>query len=306
MNDDVSILKESTLNKSLLYFGLAIGVVCSATANGQDAVVTSLYEEAISAESQPVELVGYHSEAIGKRLNKILQRPQGVFTLGAELPLLSLYANHGAGTSTYSWFDDFNVEPALRVNAAYQTTGILGFRGRFFDFGATGDRDPKEYVDIQTYDLDATTRLNLKGWDILAFGGLRWGSVGYSKHSWGTYYDYNFDGFGFSMGADVHRNIGYGFAFYGGVRQSMLYGESSGSSNFSPIATMNGVVVPVTELRIGTEYTHVLTGGSKLTLGAGFEHQQFSSLSSRSNGSIDPEDVDIALAGPVFSLTWQR
>ena len=294
------LAKESKLKKLLQHVGVALGLVCGATASAEEAVVTSLYEEAMIADQEPVQLVGYKSVGpIGSQLQKF--RPRGVFSVGAELPLLSTYANHGLNPSSSTWSDGYDTEAALRVTAAYQTTGIMGFRFRFFDFEATNNSTPQSSFGVQTYDLEATTDLKLGEWKIQGFGGLRWGSIDFSKSRWGGFENNEFDGFGFTLGADVRRHVAHGFSLVAGFRQSMLYGETQSSTG----NRLDNVVVPVTELRLGAEYAHVFAGGNKLIAGVGYEHQQFSSLSSLA-GSIDPEDVDLALAGPVFSLTWQR
>ncbi|WP_197452486.1 Lpg1974 family pore-forming outer membrane protein [Rosistilla carotiformis] len=288
------------MKKLLQHVGVAVGLVCGVTASAEQAVVTSVYEEAMIADQEPVQLVGYESVgAIGSQLQKF--RPRGVFSVGAELPLLSTYANHGLNASSSTWSDGYDTEAALRVTAAYQTTGIMGFRGRFFDFGASSNGDPNTTFDVQTYDLEATTDLKLGEWKIQGFGGLRWGSIDFSKSRWGGFENHEFDGFGFTLGADVRRHVAHGFSLVAGFRQSMLYGETV--SNVGN--RLDNVVVPVTELRLGAEYAHVFACGNKVIAGVGYEHQQFSSLSSLA-GTIDPEDVDLALAGPVFSLTWQR
>ncbi|WP_145343838.1 Lpg1974 family pore-forming outer membrane protein [Rosistilla ulvae] len=287
------------MKKLLQHVGVAVGLVCGVTASAEQAVVTSLYEEAMIADQEPVQLVGYESVgAIGSQLQKF--RPRGVFSVGAELPLLSTYANHGLNASSSTWSDGYDTEAALRVTAAYKTTGIMGFRFRFFDFDATNNSTPPSSFGVQTYDLEATTDLKLGEWKIQGFGGLRWGSIDFSKSRYGLEYN-DFDGFGFTLGADVRRHVAHGFSLVAGFRQSMLYGETVNSNG----NRLDNVVVPVTELRLGAEYAHVFAGGNKLIAGVGYEHQQFSSLSGLA-GSIDPEDVDLALAGPVFSLTWQR
>lgn len=218
-------------------------------------------------------------------------------SFGAELPLLTAYANHGVATN--NWFNDLDSTAAIRATATFDTAGILGFRGRYFHYDANSDSVPRETLQLDLYDIEATTGLDIADWNLVGAAGLRWGSIDFSS-GFGRPTE-KFDGLGLTMGLDVRRSIAKGVAFYGGVRQSMLYGESVSTGAF--IGKLDNVVVPITELRLGADYTRILRSGSRIVAGIGYEHQQLSSLSVRNVG-IDPEDVDIALAGPVFSLSW--
>jgi hypothetical protein len=281
------------------YLGIVLGVALAGAAQSEEVDSPSMFEDSLVRAEEPIRLVSCESEVTGSPLRCAPVR-RSACSLTAEMPLLSVYANHGSGAGGNNWFNDFDTSPALRLAAAYQSSGILGVRGRFFTYDTSGNAAPNDRFDVRLYDLEATTGLNVGGWNILGFGGVRWGSINFSRQNTGLVQD--FDGFGMTCGADVRRNVGHGFALVGGFRQSFLYGDSN--SNFGGPPLSNGVV-PITEFRLGTDYTTTLRGGSKLIAGVGFEHQQYSSLSVR-NAMIDPEDVDVALAGPVFSLTWLR
>ena len=144
--------------------------------------------------------------------------------------------------------------------------------------------------------------IKIADWSIVGAAGLRWGSIDFSSPFGGPIQQ--FEGMAFTLGADVRRSIARGFSLYAGVRQSMLYGDSTAVGGFfGGGGRLDNVVVPITEFRLGTDYTYTMRTGSKIVAGVGYEHQQFSSLSVINIG-IDPEDVDFALAGPVFSLSW--
>lgn len=287
------------MEKFWSYLGIWMGLSCAAVAHSQDTIAHSIFEDSLINAEEPIRLIGCESD-LANSPTHCASAPCSTYSITAEMPLLSVFANHGSGGSVASWFNDFDTNPALRLTAAYQSTGILGVRGRFFTYDASGSATPVDRFDVRFYDLEATTGLNVGGWEFLGFGGVRWGSIEYSNRV-GNFFE-DFDGFGMTCGADIRRNVGLGFALVGGARQSFLYGDSTASNNNQ---TLSNVIIPVTELRLGADYTTELRGGSKLIAGVGFEHQQFSSLSVR-NSAIDPEDVDVALAGPAFSLTWLR
>jgi hypothetical protein len=266
------------MRKFFSYMSVALCFAFANAAQAQDVESQwSFADHSVSTEG-PIRLASCESEIACTQ--NVAPARSSYLSFGAEMPLLSVYANHGSGANGTNWFNDFDTNAALRVTAAYQTDGVLGFRG--------------------LYDLDAMAGLNIAGWNISGFGGLKWGSINFSNRFSNVIQD--FDGFGMTGGADVRRNVGCGLALTGGVRQSYLYGNST--INTFP-GRISNAVVPITELRLGTEYTMQLRGCNKLIAGIGFEHQQFNSLSVR-NATIDPEDVDVGLSGPVFSLTWLR
>jgi hypothetical protein len=278
---------------SLASCGLFLIAACCGNAFGQGTLSAALdgYDE---VEKQGlVRLASCEEVDFCSTTCPPCNKPKSQFSFGAELPLLTAYANHGVGPNT-----DLNTTAALRVTATYETAGILGFRGRYFHYDAESDSVPATTLQLDLYDLETTTGLNIADWSIVGAAGLRWGSIDFSSRFGGPIQE--FDGMGFTLGADVRRSIARGFSLYAGVRQSMLYGDSTSVGGFG---RLDNVVVPITEFRMGTDYTHTLRSGSKIVAGIGYEHQQFSGLSVRNIG-INPEDVDIALGGPVFSLGW--
>jgi hypothetical protein len=286
------------MRKFFSYLTVALCLACTNAAQAQDIESPWSFGDHSVSTDGPIRLASCESEIACT--GNVAPARTSYLSFGAEMPLLSVYANHGSGAASTNWFNDFDSNAALRVTAAYQTDGILGIRGRYFTFGATGSPTPIDQFDVELYDLDAMAGLNIAGWNISGFGGLKWGSINFSNRFSNVIQD--FDGFGMTGGADVRRNVGCGLALTGGVRQSYLYGNST--INTFP-SRISNAVVPITELRLGTDYTMQLRGSNKLIAGIGFEHQQFNGLSVR-NATIDPEDVDVGLSGPVLSLTWLR
>lgn len=284
------------LKKLLFSTIFSIGVLCGVLGHAEEAAQQLNFVDALNAVEEPIQLVSHADFDVCQPCEKRCQpRPSGHWSATFELPLLSLYANHGAGgASTFaSWFEDFDTQAALRVEAGYENAHGLGLRGRFFMFDTDGGA-PNEYFDLRLYDLEATSGLKLRNWNFEGFGGLRWGSIDFSDENGDVGRD--FDGMGVTLGAKARRCLTSRLGLNAGFRYSALYGTSEGDG-----FQLDNVIVPITELRLGVDYTRKLSRGIELTAEVGYEHQMYSSLSVAPD--IDPEDVDVALAGPVFSLT---
>ncbi|WP_153556174.1 Lpg1974 family pore-forming outer membrane protein [Roseimaritima sediminicola] len=277
----------------------SIGLLCGVLAQAEETTQRMNFAEALDAVDEPIQLVG-HQSAINCEpcAQSCKPKPRSHYYGTMELPLLSLYANHGAGGATAfgSWFEDFDTQAALRVEAGYENAYGVGLRGRFFTFDTDGGA-PNEYFDVRLYDIEATSALKLRNWDFEAFGGVRWGSIDFSDENGSLGRD--FDGFGLTMGGQARRCLTQRLGLNAGVRYSALYGKNEAGP-----FQLDNVIVPITELRLGVDYTRMLRRGVELIAEVGYEHQMYSSLSVAPN--IDPEDVDVALAGPVFSITLRR
>lgn len=284
--------------KKLLFSTIfSIGVLCGVLSHAEEAASPLRFEDALNAVEEPIQLVSHASyDACEPCERRCKPRPSGHWSATFELPLLSLYANHGAGGGGGRWFDDFDTQAGIRVQAGYENANGLGLRGRFFSFDSDGGA-ADEYFDVRMYDIEGTSALKLRHWDFLAFGGIRWGSVDFTDENATGARD--FDGVGFTLGGQARRSISSRLGFYAGARYSALYGKMSAPGNF-----LDNSVVPVTEMRLGVDYSRNLGRRIQMVAAVGFEHQLYSSLSAQP--SIDPEDVDVALAGPVFSLTFRR
>lgn len=277
------------MKKQWMIFGLMLSLVCAASAKANDRLSDVIFADGETSETQLVRLVGYETEVPAA---EICCEPQdcSAWAVGAEMPLLNFYSSFGSDNGG-AGLPDFNTNAALRLTAAYQTAGILGFRGRYFDFSADGKDVDATTFETRSFDLEATTSLNYGNWNITPFGGVRWTDISFSLIGVDGI---EFDGFGTTFGVDAKRNVGSGFALVGGVRQSFLFGDTEFVGD-----TLKNVVVPITEFRIGGQYGRELGYGVGAIAGLGYEYQHISNLT-----AFFP--IDIGLGGPVFSLTFVR
>ncbi len=223
------------------------------------------------------------------------------FSVGVQVPMLSLNANHGSGAGNGNlWFDDFDTRAAYRLVAAYEGASGLGVRGRYFNYDSGSPAAlGADYFGMQLGSLEVTTGFSAGGWDLTGFAGVAGADIDFTDEGGGPFH--NFDGTGFTLGIDAERELSRGFGLVAGARQTMFYGDTASGANIG-----GGVLVPVSELRAGASYTRVLPRGNKATFELGFESQIIHSLSvAVPNGNIDPEDVDISLAGPYFSFMFE-
>ncbi|QDS92426.1 hypothetical protein FF011L_11690 [Roseimaritima multifibrata] len=273
---------------------LSIGMLCGVAAQADETTQPVSFKEALNAVDEPIQLVNHADYDVCE--GHCRPHRSGDWSATFELPLLSLYANHGAGGGGGRWFDDFDTQAGFRLQAGYEGAHGLGLRGRFFKYDTDGGA-PNEYFDVRMYDIEGTSRLKLHNWNFLGSGGIRWGSIDFTdENASGAR---SLDGVGFTLNGEARRSISNRLGFYAGARYSALYGKMNAPAN-----SIDNSVVPITEMRLGLDYSRNLGRGVKMVAAVGFEHQQYSSLSVVPG--IDPEDVDVALAGPVFSLTLLR
>lgn len=214
-----------------------------------------------------------------------------------DLPYLNVFANHGNGGTggASAWFDSADPALAARLTGSFDLSGGMAVRASYFTFDA---------------DVTGTDRLSVRSggvegvFDILGdsgfsvFAGVRLASVEYSDERFTTTFG-EFNGAGPTMGAEYSAELGNGLSFDAMGRFSLLYG----STDLLPAGvTSQNTFAPNAELRLGMSYD-VALGGMALNVGGGFEFQSYTGLSVNGISAIDPEDVDIGLAGPYLSAT---
>ncbi|MCB6178074.1 hypothetical protein LHP98_08015 [Rhodobacter sp. Har01] len=219
-------------------------------------------------------------------------------TFGLEIPSLTLYANHGAGevAGGNAWFEDVGSAASYRLIAAYDFSGGLAVRGRLFGFEGNFD-DPEDLFEVRTLDLETVMNTDLGGLDLDVFAGLRSASIDWSDEDQGD--GFGFDGLGPTLGFEVSHQFGNGFGMVVGGRYSAMFGDTT---ELASDDTADNVVVPSVDLRIGLDYARDLARGGTMTFGIGVESTSFFSLSGNVDNDIDPEDIDVTLAGPYLSL----
>lgn len=216
---------------------------------------------------------------------------------GLELLYLDVYANHG-GEQTASgsaWFDGFDFTVASRFWFGYQGSNGLGVRARYYNFD--GDSVvANQFVDLQMYDLEMTAKHQACNFDFLFIGGLRGGEIDWSDEDGAP--GYGFDGIGPTLGLQASRPLVRSLAAVAGVRYSALFGNISelGKSDQA-----DDSVIHLAEVQLGVEWRRGL-----FVARAMYEYQWYSGLSGNVDDDIDPEDIDITLAGPVFTVGFER
>lgn len=222
------------------------------------------------------------------------------FSVGVQVPMLSLSANHGAGgAGGNSWFDDYDAQAAYRLLAAYESPSGLGVRGRYFHYDSgLPNTGAAEFFALESGELELTTAFSAGEWDLTGSAGVAMADIDWTHFFGGD--PFNYEGTGFTVAIDAERELGGGFGLVAGARQTMLYGETTRPGTPS----VSGVLVPVSELRAGSSYSWSFPRGNKATVELGYESQIIHSLSSRP-AFIDPEDVDVSLAGPYFSFMFE-
>ncbi|HPM80026.1 MAG TPA: hypothetical protein PLF81_04975 [Candidatus Anammoximicrobium sp.] len=215
---------------------------------------------------------------------------------GLELLYLDVYANHGGEQTATgnAWFDGFDFTAAGRFWFGYQGPNGLGVRARYYNFD--GDSVvANQFVDLQMYDLEMTAKHEACNFDFLFIGGLRGGEIDWSdEEGWGAF---GFDGIGPTLGLQARRPLFRSVAAVAGVRYSALFGNINDEQGDQA----NDCVTHITEVQLGVEWRRGM-----FVARAMYEYQWYTGLSGNVDNDIDPEDVDITLAGPVFTVGFER
>jgi hypothetical protein len=228
---------------------------------------------------------------------------------GSELTLFTLYGKQGAGGNSANGNNDdfFPAHESIaggRYWLGYEMEDGLGMRARYFHWG-----DDSSYLglvreqSIKTFDLEATLDMSLYSFDFVGFSGLRWGEVELDGTDFGAIDDYNFEGLGLTVGVDARRLLIGNFSLIGGARYSVLYGENDFGNNAS---TLDNTFLDIVEFHLGTEWSKNIGRNSRMFASISWEQQVYGTDSYMPN-NIDPESVgEVSLAGPVFSIGFDR
>jgi len=237
------------------------------------------------------------------------QRQLG-FVGGVDLTVFRFNARQGAGGNSAAgnfddYFPDYGFQGQGRYWIGIETPSGYGMRARLFEWEAS-----ESYLglvreqDIEMYDVEGTVDISGWGWNVTGFGGLRWGSIELDGSDFGEPNPYNFDGAGLTGGIDFRRCVWRDLSVVGGVRYSVLYGDT----NFAPVsgAELDNTFVDVVEMRMGVEWARQTQYGGRVFAAAAWEHQVYGT-DTYLPFAIDPETLgDVSLAGPVFSIGFDR
>lgn len=219
---------------------------------------------------------------------------------GLGLLYLDVYANHGGERTAngYSWFDGFDFTVAGRYWFGYQGPNGLGVRARYYNFD--GDSvAANQFVDLQMYDLEMTAKHEACNFDFLFIAGVRGGEIDWSREDFGGYPEaYGFDGIGPTLGLQASRPLFGSLSAVAGVRYSALFGNTK---RLDIDYQADDTVLHITEVQLGVEWRRGM-----FVARAMYEYQWYNGLSNIIAYDIDPEDIDITLAGPVFTVGFER
>ena len=154
---------------------------------------------------------------------------------------------------------------------------------------------------VEMFDMEGSAVLDVYDWELTGIAGFRYGKIMWSDENGSP--GLSFEGVGMTLGGEVRRMLRPSLAIVGRCRYSALYGEIKEVVETDDVA--DGTAVHGFETSIGVEWNRCTRAGL-LTVGFGWEQQLYSSLSGNVDNDIDPEDVDITLAGPVFSIALTR
>lgn len=216
--------------------------------------------------------------------------------------------SRGFGNNVYFGYPNLNVASGayddslqfgLRTNLAAEHCSGTGVRLRWFTFdndisysGAGGAviLSGLFNMDIDALDMEITQRKDFKYWSMVASGGVRYGrvdienmTVPFSGHasalSAGSS-GVTFDGAGPTVSLEAIRPLGTsGLSLKGGLRTSLLFGETDVRSVFTVLGRTNiaNDVVQVWEFQLGGQYVTELNNGANFIVGMHWEAQRWDS-----------------------------
>ncbi|WP_341368133.1 Lpg1974 family pore-forming outer membrane protein [Yoonia sp. BS5-3] len=225
---------------------------------------------------------------------------QGV-ELGIEMPYLSVFANHGAGEidGGNAFFDDPNSAAAFRITGEYGFANGVGVRSTYFEF--EGDFETEgDIFDTASFDVEAIFEQQLGSASLEFFGGLRAAELEWSDENQDI--GFEFAGVGPTFGTEFSQSFGQNFGFSMSGRYSALFGQIEALAD-DGIA--DNVMVPTFDLRMGMDYSYALSNSGAIDVGFGIESRTHLSLSGNVDDEIDPEDVDVTIAGPYFQAAYK-
>lgn len=133
---------------------------------------------------------------------------------------------------------DQEFDTGVRYELGYRTDNGLGVRGRYWSFDEAYHYLPpfgpaQLSIQAQAADAELTLDQRLRNWDLSLSSGVRYGKLRYDSNAAGAYGvgEASFEGFGPTLSMGAKRRLSdSGFALFGTVRGSVLWGEIQNAS----------------------------------------------------------------------------
>jgi hypothetical protein len=289
-----------------ILFGAGLSVMCLASLGNAQTPTSDLYSYASYAnrvETLERELAQVHAQLAsygtgGGNYAKSYDDKccgESSWFVGGEVAVLKPFAGLRASEA-------FNYEATPRIWLGYEHGSGLGTRATYWQFDNT---NPAGTIDLEfhTFDLDVTQRGQFCNWDIMVFGGLRYGKIGVSEvvpqGEGEARYETVFEGLGPTLGAEVRRPIGNrGWALVGNVRGSILFDDRLSVRTPFQVEDepIDDVSATVWQTQLGVEWSRCIFGSSHLVVRALYEAQAWNM------GVGFAQDANVSFGGPTFTV----
>ena len=205
---------------------------------------------------------------------------------------------------------EFDFEIAPRIWLGYEFAGGLGLRATWWDFDhAVAAPGLVSGMEATTMDVELAQTGSFCKWDLLMSGGVRYGRIEESLDFPGFVgLSHEFEGVGGTIAFTARRPVGSrGFALIGGVRGSLLFGQTDSTLSlpFIPIeATLRNTqhMLEIYEMRLGGEWSRDLAYGARFYSQVTYEAQAWN-MAPIALGLVDSQ---IGFSGVAFNIGIAR
>lgn len=192
----------------------------------------------------------------------------------------------GVDFDTVETEGDYNnkLEGGVRLTGGYETCCGFGAQVRYFSYdndigyqglwnaGTTIPVFGQNTIDVDALDIEVTQRGEFKSWDVVATGGLRYGSVDITQPTnffsgipaviFGGPTGVDFTGVGPVVSLSAQRPLGYGLSIFGRARMAMLFGDVEVTPAFQSggTFTVQDEFAQVWEMQFGLQMNHDFNG----------------------------------------------
>lgn len=204
-------------------------------------------------------------------------------------------------------------ETSIRYGVGYRSDSGLGVRGQYSQFDhAFPFRDPfapaSLSIQTQAADLEMTLDQRLRHFDMQLSSGVRYGQLRYFSDGAGAFGvgEASFEGIGPTVSLAAKRRLGTsGFALFGSLRGSLLWGEMRNASMLlnMPRGPIRDETARIFENQLGVSWSTAVNRSGVLEIRTAWETQ----LWQNSTFSDDVYGVgsDLSLMGPSFAVEFR-